>query len=224
MDNSKGKKLRCRFCEIPGSNRVCDWCRVNENCRDKCIELHQNICSNECSICLESLLEPEKKWGHNSFQASGTCTLHCGHSFHYGCWEKYQNHAQCPYCRSDECRIIKYDLFDTPSSVQLDTIIKVCFEIFPSIVIDANKVVLPNKPDDINIRIHTVTGKKIPFRVNVNTMIICLVLAFEKQSGNPPSFQRLIFKGRELNFAKTFKDYNITEGSMIGFVSRMRGC
>jgi len=76
---------------------------------------------NECSICLEELLEND------------TCELKCGHYFHSTCLKKWydislfsKTDCKCPYCRTD-CVVIKAS-FGGLENYNTDEIIDECME------------------------------------------------------------------------------------------------
>ena len=77
-------------------------------------------------------------------------------------------------------------------------------------------------PDDQKFFLKTVTGKtiEIPF-ISSHVTIGDVKVRIQVQGGIPPSQQRLIFEGRQLEVGQTLRDCNIQRGSMLHLVLRL---
>lgn len=77
--------------------------------------------------------------------------------------------------------------------------------------------------DRFPIYIKTLTGKTITIWGDRSCTIARVKTAIEEQEGVPPSQQRLIFAGRQLEDARTLSDYSINTHSTLHLVLRLRG-
>ncbi|RKO85705.1 ubiquitin-related domain-containing protein [Blyttiomyces helicus] len=74
----------------------------------------------------------------------------------------------------------------------------------------------------MRIFVKTLTGKIFP--VQVKSFDTIANVKVQQKDGNPPSHQRLIFAGCQLENQRRLYDYSIGEDITIQFVLRMRGC
>jgi ubiquitin len=75
----------------------------------------------------------------------------------------------------------------------------------------------------MKLYVKTLTGKTIPLKVNRTDTVRAVKEAVRKKEGIAPEQQRLIFAGRQLEDAKTLRDYNVSPESTFHLVLRLRG-
>ena len=75
----------------------------------------------------------------------------------------------------------------------------------------------------VQIFVKTLTGKTLDIDVTPTATIDDLKREIEILEGNPPGQQRLIFAGKQLEDARTLKDYNIKSECCLHLVLRLRG-
>jgi ubiquitin len=75
----------------------------------------------------------------------------------------------------------------------------------------------------MQVFVKALTGKNITLEVNPEDTIERLKQKIQEREGIPPSEQRLIFSGKQLEDNKTIQDYNIQKDTTIHLVLRLRG-
>ncbi|KAI3661075.1 hypothetical protein MP638_000412 [Amoeboaphelidium occidentale] len=73
------------------------------------------------------------------------------------------------------------------------------------------------------IKVKTLTGKEIEIDIDPTDKISRIKERVEEKEGIPPSQQRLIFSGKQMNDDKSAQDYNIEGGSVLHLVLALRG-
>lgn len=72
--------------------------------------------------------------------------------------------------------------------------------------------------------VHTLTGKRLIISFEQSETVEHLKARIQDKVGMAPKDQRLVFAGKQLEDNKTLADYNMTSGSSIHIVLRLRGC
>jgi len=73
------------------------------------------------------------------------------------------------------------------------------------------------------IIVKTRTGKSIPLDVKYGNTVSELKAMIQDSEGIPPDQMRIIFLGKQLEDGRTLSDYNISAGSEVHLVLRLRG-
>ncbi len=75
----------------------------------------------------------------------------------------------------------------------------------------------------MTIYVKTMTGKTIPLNVDSHNTVVQVKHIMYKSEGIPPSRQRFVFAGKQLEDSKTLSDYNIQLESTLHLVLRLLG-
>lgn len=75
----------------------------------------------------------------------------------------------------------------------------------------------------MQVKVKTLTGRDIPVDVESNDKIIRIKEMMEEKEGIPPSQQRLIFNGSQLDDEATVQSSGIIAGSSLHLVLTLRG-
>ena len=79
------------------------------------------------------------------------------------------------------------------------------------------------KRNNMLIFVKTLTGKTLTLNVDPYDSIGIFKIFIQIREGIPPSEQRLVFDGRQLEVNKKFIDYNIQNESTLHLILRLRG-
>jgi len=73
------------------------------------------------------------------------------------------------------------------------------------------------------LKVKTLTGKEIEIDIDPTDQVQRIKERVEEKEGIPPSQQRLIYAGKQMNDDKTADDYKISGGSVLHLVLALRG-
>jgi len=78
-------------------------------------------------------------------------------------------------------------------------------------------------PEGLHVTVRTLTGQNIPVTLPVTgARVDDIKSALQQSQDIPPDFQRLIYRGRELQDGNALSTYSIEEGSVVHLVLRRR--
>ncbi|RWS20332.1 Polyubiquitin-B-like protein [Leptotrombidium deliense] len=83
--------------------------------------------------------------------------------------------------------------------------------------------IIRHRRSAITVNVKTVTGKTIPIQADTSDTVGSLKGKIQRKEGIPPSQQRLIFGGKQLQDTRTLSSYNVRDGSTIQLLLRLRG-
>lgn len=75
----------------------------------------------------------------------------------------------------------------------------------------------------MQVKVKTLTGRDIPVDIESSDKIIRIKEMMEEKEGIPPTQQRLIFNGSQLDDEKTVQDSGINAGASLHLVLTLRG-
>ncbi|KAH7590942.1 NEDD8-like protein RUB1 [Nakaseomyces glabratus] len=73
------------------------------------------------------------------------------------------------------------------------------------------------------IKVKTLTGKEIPVEVSGEDKVYHIKELLEEKEGIPPSQQRLIFHGKQINNDDTISTAKLSDGMQLHLVLTLRG-
>ncbi|SCW04200.1 LAFE_0H08284g1_1 [Lachancea fermentati] len=75
----------------------------------------------------------------------------------------------------------------------------------------------------MELKVKTLTGKEIPVTVDPEDRVYRIKEYLEEKEGIPPSQQRLIFQGKQIDDDKTVASANLSSGMQLHLVLTLRG-
>jgi len=76
----------------------------------------------------------------------------------------------------------------------------------------------------MRVYVRTLNGATIPLDVHADNTTEQVMQAYQAKEAIPPSQQRLIFAGRQLEDGRTLAEYGIQRGPTLHLVHRLTGC
>ncbi|CCD26999.1 NEDD8 family protein RUB1 NDAI_0J01070 [Naumovozyma dairenensis CBS 421] len=73
------------------------------------------------------------------------------------------------------------------------------------------------------IKVKTLTGKEIPVEISGNEPVYRIKELLEEKEGIPPSQQRLIFQGKQIDDEQSVSSANLVDGMQLHLVLTLRG-
>ncbi|THU86594.1 hypothetical protein K435DRAFT_683318 [Dendrothele bispora CBS 962.96] len=75
----------------------------------------------------------------------------------------------------------------------------------------------------MNIFIKTLQGQLVRFQVNGDTSLLSVIEEAQRRKDLPPGSHRLVYRGRQLDTARTVASYNIENKSILFVVPSLKG-
>ncbi|CCE62245.1 hypothetical protein TPHA_0C00890 [Tetrapisispora phaffii CBS 4417] len=75
----------------------------------------------------------------------------------------------------------------------------------------------------MQIKVKTLTGKEIAIEVQGSDKVFHIKDLLEEKEGIPPSQQRLIFQGKQIDDEQTVESANLIDGMQLHLVLTLRG-
>ena len=161
--------------------------------------------------------------------------------------EEYEKHKNCQLytlfikqsngkelkllcCPQERVKLLKYKIMKMTGISQFQQILfysgkrlNNTKEIWEYKINDNSNLNLDVIKDGILVNVKTLTGKNIEINISQSQTCMDLKGLIQDEEGIPPSQQRIIFAGKQLEEDRTIKSYSIQNESTLNLVLRLRG-